>query len=153
MINLDDFVTDAQHFKWREVLYLPSWKIYHTPSDQEIQNLISLITKVDVIHDYFDAPFNVHCALRPSSVNCPGSLYHGKDYNHFVGGAAHSTHIVGLAIDFDVVGKSVDDVMIQAKAQLNNWQLSWEQNGSASGRNWCHAQDKQVDGIWKIFIP
>ena len=40
MINLDDFVTDAQHFKWREVLYLPSWKIYHTPSDSALDRVL-----------------------------------------------------------------------------------------------------------------
>ena len=152
-VNLEDFVTPAGHFKWKEVLLLPSWGVYHTPSDTEVQNIISLVTKLDVLHDYFNKPFNVHCCIRPSSVNCPGSQYHGQNYNAHVGGATHSTHIVGLAMDFDIAGLTVDAVMVQAKAQLKNWQLSWEANGSAAGRNWCHAQNQQVDGIWKIFIP
>ena len=153
MPNLEDYVTDAQHFKWKECLFLPSWGIYHTPSDEEVQNLTALITKIDILHDYFDRPFNVHCCIRPTSVNCPGSPYHGKNYNAHVGGATHSSHVVGKALDFDIAGLTVDEVMVQAKAQINNWQLSWEKNGSSVGRNWLHAQDKLVDGIWKIFVP
>ena len=152
-VDLEAYVTPAKFFKWKEVLLLPSWGVYHIPSDQEYQNIISLITKIDVLHKHFGKGINVHCCIRPSKANCPGSKYNGMDYNSHVGGVSASSHIPGLAIDFDVTGMTVDAVMVEAAKHLNDWELSWEKNGSAVGRNWCHAQNKKVGGIWKIYNP
>ena len=37
LVNLDDYITSNKYFKWKEALYLPSLKCYHSPSLQEIE--------------------------------------------------------------------------------------------------------------------
>jgi zinc D-Ala-D-Ala carboxypeptidase len=146
-VNLEDMA--SKYFKWKELLYLPSWNIYHTPSDIEIENLTKLAHKMDEIRDYLENPVNVNCAIRPMAVNCPGSRFHGKNYNQAVGGAQASAHIVGLAMDFTVSRMTCDDARFHLKSQLNFYNVRME---NKPGAGWVHL-DLYEPKPNRFFIP
>ncbi len=155
MINLQDYIPGSNNkFKWAEALLLPSWGIYHLPSEEEIDNIISQATQLALARDLIGSAFIIHCWIRPTKVNCVGSAHHGGNYNALVGGASASAHVVGLATDFVVSGMTVDQVQNLLIPHLANFQLSMERNGVANGRNWIHLGHRSMsDGTYRIFNP
>ena len=97
--NPDSLITP--NFCVREALLLPSWGILHTPSEEERDNIVNLAETMEKIRAYLvNTHILVHCWIRPTNVNCPGSRYHGQNYNAYVKGAGHSQHIYGKAVDW-----------------------------------------------------
>ena len=95
----------SKHFSFHEALWCPQWNREADESDDNslsfedvTKNLVLLFERMDKIREFFDKPINVHCCYRP------------KDYNKLVGGASHSSHCLGEAIDFDVQGMTCDEV-------------------------------------------
>lgn len=135
MINWQDPKSKlSPHFSVGETLYLPSWQIYHIPSEEEKTNILKTVSKMEEIRAYLNNPMNIHVWIRPEKVNNPSSDRHGQDYNAFIGGSPHSAHINGLAVDFDAVGTSIDDVKAKLLIKLKDFDIRMESDTTT----WIH---------------
>ncbi len=141
----------SRFFTVHEALWLPSWQIYHIPSDEEKDSIIEFAKKMDVVRGYYGIPINIHCWIRPASVNNNESSYHGMNYNI----AAHSTaknspHITGRAVDFHFQNFSGPSGCSEMKARLtphlDEWGLRMEDNTGA----WIHLDNFPV-GVNRVF--
>ena len=145
-------ITD--HFTVHEALYLPSWDIYHTPSQAECAAILDLLVTCEKARTLLgDKPWNVHCIIRPNKVNCPTSVRHGQDYNAFIGSTAkHSPHIMGMAIDFDEIGVRCDETRSLLLPHLEQLGMRMEQG---PGSNWVHLDrySPNVSGGVRFFKP
>lgn len=133
MVDLNQHV--SKYFTWKELLFLPSWGEYHTPSQTEQNNLIKLVTVMDKIREIIGKPIKVHVCIRPKHANIPGSVHHGKDYNGLIGGAKNSAHISGLAIDWSCPGLDCDDIRTTLKPLLTQLNVRMEDKPNS---NWVH---------------
>jgi uncharacterized protein YcbK (DUF882 family) len=131
----------SKYFTVHEATYLPKWNCCHAPSDIEKTEILKLAAIMDVIREQMGSPITVHCWIRPNSVNCPGNIYHGQDYNSASGSTAkRSAHIYGQAVDFSVKGvdfKKVKDILLP---QLEFLGLRMEK----ATTNWIHLDIAQV---------
>lgn len=141
----DPGVHVSKHFTVREMLYLPTWKRLANESDglnDEIKaNLVELGKKMDTVREYFDKGINVHVTYRP------------LEYNKAIGGALHSAHSDGQAMDFDVMGMTCDQVReeLVSKGLLDQWALRCEKT---PGSNWVHLDYRQLaPGGNRYFLP
>ena len=125
----------SQYFSWKELLYLPSWQVFHSPSESEVQNLTKLALCMDKVREYLEQPINVLCAIRPIYVIAPGTQWNGKNYNAAVGGAPHSAHIQGLAMDFTVSQINCEEVRHLLLDKLEEWGMRME---NKAGSGWVH---------------
>lgn len=153
LVKLDDYITSSKFFKWREALWLPSFKVHHEPSQQEVNNIIETCRRLDEFRNYAGHSFIVHCFIRPTSVNAPGTPWHGKDYNAQAKGALASRHITGKAVDFHINGIDQDEAMKMFIPKLQQFRMSAENNTSANGRNWVHLDIDPRNGIYCLFNP
>lgn len=140
----------SKHFTVGEALYLPSWKVYHIPSEDEKANLLRHAQNMDKIREFLGVPLNVHCWIRPV-LNNPDSPHHGEDYNAFVKGAKNSSHKLGLATDYDAKGLSCDDVRAKLEPKLEEFGMRMER---MPGGNWTHNDSADLaPGGHRFFIP
>ena len=144
-------IDGCMHFTLHSALFLPSWNVTHNPTQQELANLTSIFQKLELVRSFLgNNPINVHCAIRPI-LNNPTSSYNGQDYNLKCGGAPHSAHKVGLAVDFDVSGLSCDDVRSALLPKLEEWGLRMEDKPKSS---WTHLDCAPVPpGGHRYFLP
>ena len=97
--NLNHKIPGCDHFKWREILFLPQWRFYGVPRHEEqIENLCRVAFALDKIRKKFGKSITVTSGFRP------------EPYNILIGGATHSAHMDGMALDFIVDGMSSDKV-------------------------------------------
>lgn len=125
----------SEYFMWREALWLPKWGRLATDAEANMVikvNLTDVFFKLDYIRDHFDKQIIVHCAFRP------------PEYNKLVGGAEHSCHLYGMAVDFHIEEVSCDDARreILDKNLLNAHELRME---DSPGSNWIHLDTKEVE--------
>ena len=154
MINWNDPKCKiSKHFTVHEATFLPSWRIYHLPSDEEKVEIVKLAKVMDKLRDKLNKPFIVHCWMRPKKVNCQESTRHGQDYNVFVGSrSTKSGHIFGQAVDFHVSGMSGTNgcnlAREEIKPELEKLDIRMEdiQGG------WVHIDTKPV-GHARFFKP
>ena len=144
--NPEAMVSD--HFSVRETCLLPSWGVIHVPSDEEKANIYKHACKMDIVREQIGKPIHVHCWIRPKVANCPGSQYNGQDYNAHVGGASHSSHILGLAIDFDI-GEDCNENRKQWEPMLEKWDMRMENLAGP----WVHLSSDWEPGKTRFFIP
>lgn len=111
-MNFNDKI--SRYFTFHEALYLKSWKIYHIPTEKEIEDITNFAKSLDLVRDLIGLPFIVHCWTRPTSVNNPESKYHKMNYNEFVGSKnPNGAHPKGRGCDFHVKGfESAEDCEI-----------------------------------------
>lgn len=134
----------SKHFTYKEALYLPQWKRTAKQSDgltQEVlDNLKLLFSKMDKLRDFFGKPIIVHVAYRPA------------EYNRLVGGARGSSHMSGMACDFHVAGLSCDEVrdQILKAGLLDTLQLRME---NLPGSNWVHLDTRKPGPSGRFFKP
>jgi uncharacterized protein YcbK (DUF882 family) len=135
----------SKYFTVKEMIYLPTWKRMANETDglndQIKENLINLAMDMDIVRDYFDKPINVHVTYRP------------LEYNKAIGGALHSAHSEGEAMDFDIVGMTCDEVReeLVSKNLLDKWGMRCEK---APGSNCVHLDYRQLAaGGNRYFIP
>lgn len=147
-MNLQDKV--STYFKWAECLWLPSWGAYHYPSEQEQLNIMLHAEHMDTVRNILGLPIKIHCWLRPV-LNNSNSSFDGQDYNEFVHGAKNSRHKVGLACDFDVEGKTCDEVREILEPKLPDLGMRMEKN---PGSLWVHLDTgaPPPGGSW-YFLP
>lgn len=144
---ISDGKVSSKFFKWGEALWLPSWAMFATPSDEQIKNIVDLSIRLDSIRQLLNVPMRVSCWLRPV---VPGK----GDYNALIGGARESWHKVGGAVDIVPIGVSVDTAQSRIVPKLESLGLRMEQNGSKVGRNWVHLDNKPLpSGGNRFFIP
>lgn len=125
----------SKYFTVGEALYIPQWKCYHIPSEEEKANILRHAQNMDKAHDALGAACVVHCWIRPKVLNCPTSPNHGGDYNALCGGAKASRHIFGDATDYHSVGMSCDDARARLEPRLEEFGMRMEK---APGTNWVH---------------
>ncbi len=135
----------SKYFTVHEMIYLPTWKRLANEADglnEEVkENLIKLGQKMDTVREYFDKGINVHVTYRP------------LEYNKAIGGALHSAHSEGMAMDFDIMGMTCDEVReeLVSKGLLDTWTMRCEK---APGTNWVHLDYKALlAGGNRYFIP
>lgn len=97
----------SEHFTVHEATWLPSFRCYHEPSEDEKFEIIALADVMEQVRELFNSPIQIHCWIRPLKVNAPGTKWHNKNYNRAIGSrATKSAHIFGQAVDFHVCGYS-----------------------------------------------
>lgn len=138
----------SKYFTVKESLWLPSWQVYHIPSEEEKENILKIATKMDLVRDFVDMPIIVQCWIRPINVNSPDTIYHGKNYNEFIHGAPASTHILGMAVDWNCA-LNCDEIRFNLQFQLAAFGIRMER---LPGSNWIHNDNKNTTGE-RYFIP
>lgn len=134
----------SDYFTWSEALNLPKWKRDASEDDgltDEIRaNLSATFAKMDEIREFLNAPIRVHVAYRP------------PEYNKLVGGAKGSAHMMGMAVDWSIAGKSCDDVrkLIIDAELLNKLNIRMEDN---PGSNWIHIDIRSPGASGRFFKP
>lgn len=133
----------SKYFQVKECLWLPKWNRLANESDgltDEIkQNLVDLCEKMDRVREFFGKPLAVHCCLRPPV------------YNKLIGGATHSAHLSGKALDFDVVGMDCEEakLLILQDNKLDLWDLRMEKGT----KGWIHLGNDYKPGHDRYFLP
>lgn len=95
----------SKYFTVHEALWLPSFRCYHNPTEEERREIVMLAKTIDIIRLRIGRPIIVHCWIRPTSVNACNTRYHGKNYNKYIGSTStKSAHIFGMGVDFHVSG-------------------------------------------------
>lgn len=133
----------ANNFTMKEALWLPQWNRMATEKDglgpQQKANLIAVFKVMDTIRSILNKPITVHVAYRSYS------------YNKLIGGAARSSHVEGMAVDFSVKGMSCDAVRAILVPRLEELQIRCE---DLPGSNWVHIDIRQVGvGGRRFFKP
>lgn len=148
--NPKDRISD--HFTVHDALYLPSWMIYHHPSDEEKASILKVADKLDQIRDLLQRPISVDCWIRPIKVNSPDNpQYLNRNYNAIVGGAPHSCHIDGRAVDFRVATMTADDVRFFLEEELVKLNIRMEDKKAST---WTHIDIGEVlPGHNRFFKP
>ena len=137
----------SRHFTVHEALFLPSWGIYHEPFELEQAAILRTAQWLDRVRDFVGRPIKVHCWLRPGKVNCPGTTWHGRDYNAAIGGAPKSAHRLGRAVDWSC-GEDCATTRTKLKPKLEEWGLRME---DVTGQ-WVHLDDMPVGPSGKRFF-
>lgn len=139
----------SEHFTVKEALWLNKWGRLATEADGLTTDIKFSICRtaawMDEVREILNKPVYVKSWLRP------------VEYNKEIGGAKHSMHMEGRAVDFwlDVNGdekKDTEDCDL-TKEMLKNWlvklELRMEDN---RGGNWVHLDDKKPLGA-RFFRP
>ena len=127
----------SDHFTVKDCCWLPTWGRLHSPSDTEKHNLMNLIQKMEVVRAFLgNRPISVNCCIRP------------VEYNRQIGGAPSSQHIIGCAMDFQVVGMSCNAVRAALAGDLETFGLRMEKLENSP---WVHLDTKNSKP--KYFIP
>jgi len=137
-IDLNKLVPGCKYFRWKEVLFLPQWGIHCFPTDIQYLNLIRITQKLDTIRKYLNQPIHVTSGLRPSK------------YNELIGGARHSAHKLGQALDFQVRKIKCDRVRELLEPNLDDWNIRMEKK---PGSNWIHIDSREPGQSGRYFIP
>lgn len=143
----------SKHFKESEI----NPNNYDLTQEQK-DNLQKLISKMDVVRDLLGKP------IKPTS--CVRSA---ADQARINPKAPKSAHLEGLAIDFQVIGMTVDQVLDVLQPLCSSMGFSLENNGSLERmkkngadmnevkepRNWVHLQVRPLTKLppWRLFNP
>jgi hypothetical protein len=139
----------GKFFTVKDALWLPSWKVLHSPSESEKAEILKMAAAMDAVREFLQLPISVHVWIRPSSVNAPGTPHHGKDYNAFVKGAKSSAHKFGRAVDWSCKGLTCDEVRAKLEPKLEEFGLRME---DLPGSTWVHLDNMPVKAK-RFFKP
>lgn len=159
----------SKYFTVKDALWLPSWGVAHTPSEQEKANILRIAKKLDIVREFLNEPLIVHVWIRPGVVSAPGTQWDGKDYNRYVYEtfvwkgltaeekakkvAPNSPHKDGDAVDFSVQNKRTPQYCNEYRSKLvpklEEWQIRLENNKDG---NWLHIDNRPVK-ISRFFNP
>lgn len=131
-VELSAKIPGSKYFSWAEALWLPKVMAYAAPDDLQMSNIMKLARALDVVRDHFGRPISVDSWLRP------------QKYNELIGGASKSQHMIGAAIDFDVVGLSADEVRSVLTVNSNIWPY----RGELGTPTWVHLDLAGTKWFW-----
>lgn len=135
MIDLDALIGTSKYFRWKEALWLPTWKIFCYPTPEIHKNIIyTAVNVADPIRDIFKKPMQIHSWYRPE-------LYNDWDPPHGVRGAQQSQHKFGKAIDFSIYTISIDEIHSVLEPRLEKLNIRMER---PDGKNRVHIDWKKV---------
>lgn len=145
----------SPNFKLNEALLLRDLDIYHNPDLVEKLNILQMAANLESIREYMgEMPIMVTSWIRPLSINCPSSKYHGKNYN-WIGARSRSRrscHIKGGAVDWryrNSSGNSCNNVRKELVPILKHLGIRLENNKNG---NWIHI-DKCKVKFRRFFNP
>jgi len=114
----------SKDFTWGEALFLPQWQIHCLPDSAEIfKNIERTAEKMQLIRDIFGQKIRVTSWFRPPK------------YNEAIRGAKSSSHIRGLACDFQIIGLDADSAREKILPELERLNIRMENFPRA---NWVH---------------
>lgn len=143
----------ADNFNVHEALFLPSWRVYHVPSNEERQEIVKTAAVMQKIRELFDNPVVVHCWMRPTKANVPRTDFHGKNYNRFIGSkSTKSAHIFGRAVDFHVSGLAGPEGCAEARAKILPLLEEWNIRMENIKGGWIHIDTNPVNNK-RFFRP
>lgn len=123
-IFLKSPIGKTKNFTWSEALYLPKWEIHCFPTTQMVfENIEKTAEKMQAIRDIFAKSIRVTSWFRPTK------------YNEAIGGSKGSSHLRGLACDFQVLGIDADSVRAALFPSLETLNLRME---NLPRSNWVH---------------
>lgn len=138
------------HFTVHDALYLPSWKVYHQPSEAEKAAILDLAARLELVREFLEKPMIIHCWIRPVAVKAPGSFYHYKNYNGAVSGAPNSSHVEGKAVDFHCPKTTCAELKFLLKPELERFKLRMENDERAR----VHLDSREpLQGHPRFFRP
>lgn len=130
----------SKSFSVHDITYLPSWKTYHKPSEEEKVAILILAERVEKITSALERKLNkdlkiiTHVWMRPAKANCPGTKWDGLDYNAWIYNnlvwkdltpeqkalkrVPNSPHKAGSAIDFHFAGYESAESCAKIRAEL-----------------------------------
>jgi hypothetical protein len=125
LIDLNDNVFGCVHIKWKEVLWLPQYRMYaHPPNDEVLNNLISVCKLFDKVrHILGGHPMQITSGYRPEL------------YNEFIGGAKYSAHMDGMALDFQHSKLQADECRSRLISHMVPLNFRMEDK---KGSSWVH---------------
>lgn len=128
-------------FKWRQALLHEKWGVCVYPTDLQRYNIMTQASRLEsLMFSLFPGlQMDIHSWLR-----CPV-------YNSFIGGAKSSSHIDGLATDFEIIGTSCDEARIVIEPHLIDLGLRMEK--LPLGSPWVHIDSRDPSGGERYFIP
>lgn len=139
---LKSTIGSSRHFSWGEALYLKHWDIHVVPEHPDVINsIMKTALRMDLIRDFFNAPITVTSWYRP------------LNYNTEIGGAKRSSHLFGMACDFNVEGLDADHVREKLALKLGELNIRME---NLSGSNWCHIDTNCTENMTqaqRYFTP
>ena len=139
----------SSNFKVKDALWLPTWSRLANESDGLTdaikENLIHLCAKMEGIRAFLgNRPIFVHCMFRPTA------------YNAIIGGAPHSAHLTGQAIDFHIDklsdNKGCDSIRALLVPKLAEFNIRMEDVSDKTNRNWVHIDEIEPRGN-RYFKP
>lgn len=134
LTQLDAFIDGTKSFRWREALWLPTWKIYAFPSPAVKTNIIKVGGPLQFIRDRYGKQIVITSWYRPE-------LYNEWKFPYGISGAKGSQHILGCAVDFKVVGMPCEEVRIDLVGQLEHLNIRMER---ADGQDRIHIDTKRI---------
>lgn len=168
-------ITGAPSFTVHEATYLPSWGIYHIPTQAERSEIGNLAYSLQQVRNAYGKPMVIECWIRPTSVNPgkidssgrivsdPNSQYKGRNYNREIARSSDgSEHVSGSAVDIKDPNKTLTDFLIANQKLLADNGLWMENEVSTAGRvpanRWVHLDKKTSRGgeggaRYRIFKP
>lgn len=137
-LALNENVPGCKNFTWKEVLYLPQWKIHAFPTPAQYQNLIFTVSRLELIRKYIGLPIQITSGLRPDV------------YNKLIGGARLSAHVTGDAVDFSIRNLKADRVREILEPILADFEIRMEKLPDS---NWVHIDTRAPGVSGRYFYP
>jgi len=123
-MNLDEQIIPELPYIWLQALTQGFTGIIATPTEEQIENIRYLSTYLVPIIGLIG-----HCSIN--------SWLRTSQHNHDIGGAPHSAHLLGAAVDLHPQKNSVGECKEMIKATSNR-KLFFEINTT----NWLHLDFK-----------
>lgn len=141
-IFLKSPIGQSKNFTWAEALYLPRWEMHTLPTSPNVFLAIEKTAmKMQAIRDFLNKQIRVTNWFRPTK------------YNDFIGGAKGSSHIRGLACDFQVLGLDADTARGLVLPKLAEFEIRME---NLPKSNWVHIDlncDEKTSLDKRFFKP
>jgi hypothetical protein len=142
-VDLSDVIPGSQFFRWQQALWLPKWKIYCYPTQEQALEIIGIARALDIIRVRCGRPIAIESWLRPDNYNQWAPPYG-------VSGSKLSAHRLGMAVDFTVATMPCDQVRDIIKPELERLKLRLE---NLPGSSWVHVDRREPGGGGRFFIP